>query len=40
MMCKIYEIPNLDVIDKPDNPDDPDIPYGIDKAARGRLNIV
>ena len=40
MMCKIYEIPNLDVIDKPDNHDDPDIPYGIDKAARGRLNIV
>ena len=40
MMCKIYEIPNLDVKDKSDNPDDPNIPYGIDKAARGRLNIV
>ncbi len=37
MMCKIYEIPNLDV---KDNPDDPDVTYGIDKAARGRLNIV
>ena len=40
MMFKIYEIPNLDVKDKPDNPDDPDVTYGIDKAARGRLNIV
>ncbi len=40
MMCKIYEIPKLDVKDKPDNPDDPDVTYGIDKAARGRLNIV
>ena len=40
MMCKIYDIPDLDVKDKPYNPDDPDITYGIDKAARGRLNIV
>jgi len=40
MMCKIYEIPDLDVKDNPDNPDDPDVTYGIDKAARGRLNIV
>jgi hypothetical protein len=40
MYSHIKGIPNLDVIDKPDNPDDPDIPYGIDKAARGRLNIV
>jgi len=40
MMCKIYEIPHLYVKDKPDNPDDPDVTYGIDKAARGRLNIV
>ena len=40
MMCKIYKIPNLDVKDKPDDPDYPDVPYGIDKAASGRLNIV
>ncbi len=40
MMCKIYEIPNLDVKDKPDDPDDPDVPYSMDKAVRGRLNIV
>ncbi len=40
MMCKIYKIPELDIKDKPDNPDDPDAPYVIDKAVRGRLNIV